>query len=715
MRIFRSLLIVLMLAGLVDSTSAQTKELQLNDYINPKVYPQRMHNLQWRGDSDYYTYLDAKKNEHIQKAVGKARDFTAINLEMLNNAFLSIGEDSLKRMPSGAWIDYNQFRIKKANKVFIYDVKKDILVKRNEYPEKAENIDLNKKSNRIAYTLGNNLFISEEGKQTSVTADKSTEIINGQTVHRNEFGISKGTFWSPSGSLLAYYRKDESMVTDYPLVDIDTRIAEVNNTKYPMAGMNSHHVTIGVFNPKTKKTIFLKTGEPKEQFLTNVSWGPFEKYIYVAVLNRDQNHMKLNKYNAVSGDFVQTLFEEKNDRYVEPSHPLEFLKSNPDQFIWQSRKDGFNHLYLYNSKGEQLKQITKGDWLVNEVIGFGPKDKFIVFTSTKNSPLNQDVFKVDVKTGEITEISYHGGQHSPILNPNGEYIIDAFSSIEIAREYAVVDIKGKKRRNILTDKDPMSEYTLGDMDIFTIKSEDNTDLYCRMIKPYNFDSTKSYPVLIYVYGGPHAQLITNSFLGGAGLFLNYMANQGYIVFTLDNHGSANRGYEFESIIHRNVGTIEVRDQMKGVEYLKSLTYVDTTRIGVDGWSYGGFMTISMMLKHPGTFKAACAGGPVIDWKYYEIMYGERYMDRPEENPEGYKNASLLNYVKDLEGRLLVIHGTEDPVVLWQHSLALLQQSVKDQKLIDYYVYPGHEHNVRGKDRIHLFMKIEQYFKDHLME
>ena len=234
-----------------------------------------------------------------------------------------------------------------------------------------------------------------------------------------------------------------------------------------------------------------------------------------------------------------------------------------------------------------------------------------------------------------------------------------------------------------------------------------------MIKPINFDPKKKYPVLVYVYGGPHAQLVKNSWLGGAGLWLNYMAQQGYLIWTLDNRGSANRGFEFENSIFRNLGTLELEDQMQGINYLKSLDYVDVDRIGVDGWSYGGFMTISLMLKNPGVFKAGCAGGPVIDWKWYEVMYGERYMDTPQDNPEGYKNACLLNHVKDFEGRLLIIHGTMDPTVVWQNSLSFLQKCVDEDKLVDYFVYPGHGHNVGGMDRVHLWKKIEQYFNDNL--
>ena len=277
-----------------------------------------------------------------------------------------------------------------------------------------------------------------------------------------------------------------------------------------------------------------------------------------------------------------------------------------------------------------------------------------------------------------------------------------------------MNYKGKELAVIKKDKQPLKDYKLGKMDIFTLKSEiDGADLYCRMIKPVDFDSTKKYPVIVYVYGGPHAQLVTDSWLGGAGLFLNYLAENGYLIFTLDNHGSANRGRDFEQIIHRHLGTNEIKDQLTGVKYLKSLPYVDSTRIGVHGWSFGGFMTTSLMLRTPGVFKVGVGGGPVIDWKYYEVMYGERYMDTEKENPEGFKESSLLNYVQNLQGHLLLIHGTIDPTVVWQHSLLLIEKAVEQNKLIDYFVYPGQKHGVRGKARVHLNRKIKAYFDDYL--
>jgi dipeptidyl-peptidase-4 len=528
-----------------------------------------------------------------------------------------------------------------------------------------------------------------------------------------EFGINKGIFWSPQGDRVAYYRKDESMVADYPLVDVTTRIAELDNEKYPMAGMSSHEVTLGVFNPEQETTVFMGTGTPADHYLTSVTWDPSGDYIYIALLNRDQNHLKLNKYDAATGILVKTLFEEKHEKYVEPEHPLYFLESQPDQFIWFSERDGWDHLYLYNTEGELIKQLTSGEWVVTRYLGEDLKGKTIYFNATKDSPIESNGYSMNLKNGKITRLTPDHGSHSVQPASSGKYFLDSYSSTDVAREYKLINQKGQTVRVIKENKDPLSDYNLGEMEIFTVKADDGTDLYCRLIKPNDMEAGKKYPVYFYVYGGPHSQLVSDSWLGGSGIFQQYMAQQGYVVFTMDNRGTANRGLAFEQATFRNLGTIEIADQMKGVDYLKSLDFVDPDRIGVDGWSYGGFMSISLKLRKPGVFKAACAGGPVIDWKYYEVMYGERYMDTPETNPEGYQTASLLNYVDQLEGDLLVIHGTKDPTVVWQHSLAFVQECVESGKQLDYFVYPGHGHGVGGKDRLHLRTMIKNFFDEHL--
>lgn len=706
-------LILFILTGTI--LSAQEKQLTLEDavYMNREIFPKRMNQLMWMGSSDELSFVE--NNELLKSSATTDNRRAVVTLDDLNAGLADLGLDSIKRFPRISYLDDGSIRFSHKNTLLAYGIITKNLEKLNSYSGDARNIQINDKSHNVAYTVDNNLFVAINGKQIQVTYDENKGIVNGQAVHRVEFGINKGIFLSPLGDQVAFYRMDETMVSNYPLVDISTRIAEVDNTRYPMAGMPSHHVTLGIFNLISETTLFVNTGEPAEQYLTSVTWDPSGDFIYIALLNRDQNHMKLNKYDTQTGELVKTLFEEQSEIYVEPKHPLYFLESNSGYFVWFSERDGWQHLYLYDTDGQLEKQLTSGEWGVTALLGEDKKGKTLYFNATKDSPLESNGYSLDLNSGKIQRITPDHGKHNVLVSNSGKYFIDSYSSTDVAREYKVIDNKGKTVRVILENTDPLADYKLGEMQIFTLKAEDGSDLYCRMIKPSDFEEGKKYPVYFYVYGGPHSQLVNDSWLGAAGIFQNYMAQQGYVVFTMDNRGTSNRGMAFEQATFRNLGELEIADQMKGVEYLKSLDFVDAERIGVDGWSYGGFMSISLKLRQPGVFKAACAGGPVIDWKYYEVMYGERYMDTPETNPEGYENASLLNYVDQLEGALLVIHGTEDPTVVWQNSLAFVQKCIESGKQLDYFVYPGHGHGVGGKDRLHLNTMIKNFFDEHLKE
>mgnify|MGYP003967736891 FL=1 len=704
--------IILLLFMVSNLGFAQDKILTTEDaiYMNRAIYPASVPQLQWIGSTNYYAY--AKANSIYKVGAKTGTETLLFDVEMLNNAMVNKGYDSIRTLPRVTIYGDNNCRFTINQNYFDFDFIKDEINWINSTPDNADNIEFEKDTRFIAYTSDNNIFISIDGKSRQITFDDNMDVVNGKTVHRVEFGITKGMFWSPESKKLAFYRKDESMVTDYPLVDIKPSISEVENTKYPMAGMTSHHVTVGIYDLSSDSTVYIDSGEPRDQYLTSVTWDPSGDYIYMAILNREQNHLRLKKYDAKTGKFVSQLFEEKHSKYVEPENPLYFLPKKNDNFIWQSERDGWNHLYIYDTDGNLINQLTKGNWEVTNLIGYFPGD-LILFSGTKESPLQQNIFKIKIGSDEIFRLTPDHGTHRAIVSKSGKYLLDIFSNTEISREYKLLNIKGKEIRVIKEDSNPLAEYNLGKTSIFALKSDSGDDLYCRVIKPMDFDSTLKFPVIVYVYGGPHLQLITDSWLGGAGLFLNYLAQQGYLVFTLDNRGTANRGLEFEQIIHRQLGVVEVKDQMVGIDYLKSLPYVDTTRIGVDGWSYGGFMTISLMLDNPGVFKVGVAGGPVIDWKYYEVMYGERYMDTPEENPEGYKNTSLLNKIDSLEGKLLIIHGAMDPTVVWQNSLQFLKVAIDKDKDIDYFVYPGHGHNVHGMNRSHLYKKITSFFNDYL--
>ncbi len=548
-------------------------------------------------------------------------------------------------------------------------------------------------------------------------------IVLGESVHRNEFGINGGLFWSPKGGRLAFYRMDQSMVVDYPLVNTKAREAEVKPIKYPMAGMKSHEVTVGVWDAAAQKLVYLDTRKDttvheREMYLTNIAWSPDEKYVFIAKVNREQNHMWLEQYDAVSGKLVKVLFEETNPRYVEPCEPMIFTPKG-DQFLWLSMRDGYKHLYLYNLDGKLVKQVTKGEYEVEGFIQFDKKGENIFIYANKGNLAGRDAYRVNLKKGtmECLTMQENGlhGTHSIALNEQGTMWVDLWSSVDVPMR---ADLRDLKHKNVLhtffTAENPLKDYAMPGVKLGTIKAADGTtDLYYRLITPPNMKPGEKYPTLVYVYGGPHSQLVTDSWLAGGNLYFLRLAQQGYVVFTVDNRGTDNRGFEFESCTHRHLGEIEMADQMEGVKFLKNLPYVDQDRMGVEGWSFGGFMTITMKLAHPEVFKVGCAGGPVIDWKWYEIMYGERYMDTPQENPEGYEAASLLGKAKNLEGRLLVIQGAEDNTVVPQHSTEFIERCINSYKQVDYFMYPHHEHNVLGRERLHLYKKMFDYYETHL--
>ena len=557
-----------------------------------------------------------------------------------------------------------------------------------------------------------------------LTTDGSRNIVYGQSVHRDEFGIDGGLFWSPDGKKLAFYRMDQSMVTDYPQVDIPdpevvpdsgSRIATYAPDKYPMAGETSHKVTLGVYDLTTQKLVYLKAGDPTDRYFTNVAWSPDAKTIYMFELNRDQNDCRLVSYDAETGDKLKELYRETDDKYVEPLHPIVFLPWDSKKFIMQSQKDGYNHFYLFDTTGKELKQLTSGSWVVEDFLGFDTKHKALVYESNECSPIQRNIWVVDIATGKRALMDDNGeGWHTGSLSGSGQYIVDNYSAPTTPRNIAIVNTDNGRRTRWLTAADPWKGYDVPEYRCGTIKAADGvTDLYYRMVMPIHFDPTKKYPTIVYVYGGPHAHNVDARWHYCSRSWETYMAQRGYLLFILDNRGSENRGKAFEQVTFRHLGDHEVEDQMKGVNFLKSLAYVDSTRLGVHGWSFGGFMTINMMTTHPGVFKCGVAGGPVIDWKWYEVMYGERYMDTPKTNPEGYAHSSLLPKAKNLKDRLEIIIGGNDATCVPQHALSFLKECIKYGTQPDFFVYPGEPHNMRGHQSVHLHERISRYFFDFL--
>lgn len=713
------------------NAAAQLKQFSLEDLnfggTNYHNMIPEYRNITWWGDE--LVLRNAEECKLVNKANGKE---TTLFTEAQLNAWAKTNEDS--KILNLGWAQFpyaGKSLVLIANKQerMLIDFKKKTVVWR-QASKGQEFADWNNASKAVAYVSDHNLYVMDaEGKTTQLSTDGSREIVYGQAVHRNEFASMKGTFWSPDGTKLAFNRMDQSMVADYPQVNTFEREATYEPDKYPMCGMTSHKVTIGVYDMKTGKTVYLKAGDPTDRYFTNLAWAPDGKKVYMFELNRDQNDCRLTAYDAETGEKTGELYREVDEKYVEPLNPIVFLPWDKSQFIMQSRQDGYNHLYLCtlgmhgsrmasNTESLEVEQLTEGKWEVLSVLGFNTKTKSIIYKSNEASPIQQNVYSVSVANKKRTRIDEGGkGWHEgSTISASGRYLLDNYQEPTVPRRIVAIDTQTGKSHCILNAKDPWKEkgYNIPEYSCGKLKAADGTtDLYWRMVKPVDFDPNKKYPTVVYVYGGPHAHNVDARWHYCSRSWETYMAQKGYLLFILDNRGSEHRGKDFEQATFRQLGQEEMKDQMKGVEYLKSLPYVDQDRMGVHGWSFGGFMTISLMTNYPDVFKVGVAGGPVIDWKWYEVMYGERYMDTPESNPEGYAKTSLLNKAKDLKGKLQIITGMNDPTVVPQNCLMFLNACSEAGTQPDFFAYPGEGHNMMGHKSVHLHERITQYFEDYL--
>ena len=712
---------------------AQKKQFTLDDLIP--------------GGTTYYRtsypqtkYLDWCVNTCIELGVDDCKDVRPsgstiiITLDQVNTLLQLQGRKKIQHLLNASFPskDLPVMLINSGLQYTLINLDQNAIVWAADLPAEAANIDLHPISLSMAFTGDHNLYVRRaDGKIKRITKDGSADIVYGESVHRNEFGIEKGTFWNPQGTLLAFYRMDQSMVSKYPQVNItpydasqvyaakdsasiDSRCATLEPDAYPMAGEVSHKVSVGVYNTSTGETIYLETGDPTDRYFTNISWSPDGSLIYLIEVNRDQTHGTLDEYSATTGKKLRTILTEHNDKYFEPMHPIQFLPWDPTKFVYQTRKDGYNHIYVHSIKdGKLVKQLTKGEYEVIDLIGFNPRTKQVIYSSNEADPLQCNIYKVDMK-GRRTLMGNSTGWHHAKLSADGEHFIDNYSSPIIPRHIDIVDVNDDEVFNVLSASDPWAAFDVPQIKVGSIKAADGvTDLYYRLILPTGFDPNKKYPAITYVYGGPHAHNVDATFHWGARGWDIWMAQRGYVMFCIDNRGSEHRGLDFEQATFRNLGVEEMKDQLQGIEYLKTLPYVDASRLGVHGWSFGGFMTTSLMTTYPDVFKVGVAGGPVIDWKFYEVMYGERYMDTPQTNPEGYRNTSLLNKAGNLKGRLMVIYGGNDPTCVPQHTLSFIRACIDAGTYPDLFTYPGDGHNMSGTDRVHLHHTITRYFDDHL--
>lgn len=677
--------------------------LSIHDIVHNKEQfsPQQLKQLQWLPGSHEFSYVNSS-NELI---IINADNFQqrSILLDMIKL--------ELKEFPEIHWINQASFWFSHNNIIMVRDNLFDIPFQANTLAADADNIAVFSPQ-KIAYTVGPNLYLSLDNTIHQLTNYRDEEhILNGHVVHRQEFGIDKGIFWSPSGTMLAYYRMDESMVDDYPFFDIYARPLTTSTIKYPMAGRPSHQVKLIIYNLNTKEEIAVDINGPLDQYLTNISWHRDEQSILVNILNREQNHIVTNAYDIHNGQLINTLWEFKADKYINPAFPFYFAKKSINKPLWCSRHEGFFSLYEMNIDTHILSKASNSHGDISACLGFSADENLFFFTASDANYPAQHGYSYNPNTGTVFSLTASKkGSHAIIPSSDGEFILDIFSSLDTPYQVDLITNQGTLLSTIFKAPDPLLEVPTGAVELLRLQSaHQKYELFGRILYPPNFDSSRKYPAIVYVYGGPHVQLVKDTWLLGARLWEVMMAQKGYIVFSIDNRGSMNRGLCFEQESYCHLGVEEIEDQMQGVSYLKSLDFVDAERLGVFGWSFGGYMSASLMLKKPGVFKAGVAGGAVTDWQDYEIMYGERFMKKPDENPQGYQETKLSNFVQNLAGDLLLISGTHDDVVVPSHTQLLSAKAVELGKEIDtfYYSYGKHHFNKIGET--HMYNKITKYF------
>ncbi len=691
------------------------EEAVLRESEGKSLSPKTLAQFRWIPGRDAYSYVEG---EELKVVAGN--DTHAYRLSDFESLFSTAGFRGNPTAWKGyRWFSGNEVELWHKNQQLFLDPEAKKVRLGWTLPEDAENLQFAPQGRAISYNQEESIVaLDAKGERYEVAGFAEAGIRHGRVVHRNEFGIERGIYWSPNGRHLAYYHLDERMVTEYPLVDITTTPASLHSIRYPMAGGVTHRVMIGIYSLDERKQVWLETEMKSDQYFTNLAWSPDGKFLYVAELNRAQDTMHLNRYNVATGKLDKTLFTETSDKYVEPMNPVRFVPGSPDLFVWESQRSGHNHLYLYNTEGKLLAPLTVGDWEVLDVLDFSIDGSTLYYASNESAVLQRQLYGVDLKSKKRTRLSPKEGYNQFVIDVVGGRYAGFWSSFKNPGGVYLGALKsGGVVKDILIASDPLAGYNMPDIELVSLTAADGkTPLYGRLFTPKGAaKGNKKYPVVVYVYGGPHTQLVQDRWMGGAPYWELLMAERGYVVFVMDNRGSSNRGFAFEQVIHRSLGETELADQRQGVKYLEGLPYVDKTRMGVHGWSFGGFMSMSMLLRFGDTFKVSVSGGPVIDWRFYEVMYGERYMDTPTENPDGYAKADLKGYVKNLAGKhLLMIHGYQDDVVVPQHTLSFLKACV-DNKMtgVDCFFYPGHPHNVRGKDRVHLMQKVTEYLDEYL--
>jgi len=719
---FTYLLLVLLLQVHVYS---QTHQLTVEDiYTNPEFYHDKLDEFQWFDNGRKYSYLkylpDSSTSAIYEHniATGEEKVLVSPNQLQAKNIYLFTIKN-YKWSPDNRYILFTGTlparKLKTGGDFYIYDVSKEKIIYSIESVREQENIHFSPDSKKIGFVRGNNLYVFDinSGMEKQLTFDGSDEILNGvfDWVYEEEFSIINGWTWSPDSKSIAFWRLDQTNVPIYRITLYDSLYPNYNITHYPTPGTNNSSVKIGVVNIDSGKITWMNLGDDNDIYVPRIKFTANPEILSIERLNRLQNKLDLMFSNINTGQ-SRTVLTETDTAWISVFDDLYFLNDRK-RFIWSSERDGYKHFYLYDYNGNLINQISNGKWEVDKLLSVDERNNKLFYSSLERSPLYRDLYSINLNGTNKKLMLEQKGTHKINISPNNNFFIDEFSTANSLPATYLYKINGEKIDDlILPDMSFFKDYNLSPLQFTNFKTSDGVLLNAFIIKPTDFDSTKKYPVLIFNYSGPNSQSVVDKWLGTDYLWHQLLAQNGYIIFCLDNRGTGGRGKSFKDIVYKNLGKWEVNDQIEGAKYLATLPYVDKNRIGIWGWSYGGYMSALAILKGADYFRAAISVAPVIHWKFYDTIYTERYMQTPQLNPDGYKESSPLNYVENLKGKFLIIHGTADDNVHFQNTVALVSKMEGLNKQFEVMLYPGKLHGIHGT-RIHLFKLMTDFILNNL--
>ncbi len=730
----KSVFLFLFLSLTVQLAVAQQKlKITVEDiWAKPTFAVKSVHGVNWMKDGRYYS-------SQVADNANQTADIVKVDVTTGQPVSTIIEGENLKAEGSQTPLAYDGYEFSADEKKVLFSTETEPIYRRsskaNYYVYDLESKKLTKLSNggkqsyatyspdgkQVAFARDNNLFVvdlaSMQEKQLT-TNGKFNQIINGSAdwVYEEEFEFAKAFFWSPNSDKIAYYSFDESRVPEYNMQVWNGLYPTDYRFKYPKAGEPNSVVEIYVYDLGKNAPVKMDVGPEKDQYIPRINWTTDNDLLSIRRMNRLQNTLEILHANAETGA-SKVILTEKDKAYVEITDDLTYLKGGK-QFIMSSEKDGYRHLYLYDMKGKEVRQITKGKWEISSVLGFDEKNNTVFYTSTEVSPMTRQLYRISLKGKDKTRLTKENGTHNINLSPDFKYFIDYFSNANTPLTVSLHSGKDGKLIKTLEDnaalKSRLAQYETSKLEFFDFKTSENVSLNGWMIKPANFDASKKYPVLMFVYGGPGSQQVNDAWNAKDFMWYQLLAQKGYMIVCVDNRGTGGRGAEFKKSTYANLGKLEVQDQIEGAKYLGSLPFVDKDRIGIWGWSFGGYVTLLALTKGAEYFKAGIAVAPVTNWRFYDSIYTERFLKTPQENAAGYDENSPVQFADKLKAKLFLVHGTGDDNVHVQNSMAMTDAFIKANKQFESFYYPNRNHGIYGgSTRLHLYTQMTSFLERNL--